>query len=126
MGVAIATDATQAEGVYCEYLTKPYYAKIWVSLGKILHQFSVQVLIRCQLNIIHEVSLVLAVLTVVRFTFQLKSRLAQHNIVRKLVSLKVIVFLGFIQQVCQLSPIHVQNCSWQLLCVGKQSLNAAY
>ena len=28
---AILTDITQAAGVYCEYLSKPYYAHLWVS-----------------------------------------------------------------------------------------------
>ena len=28
---AIATDITQAAGVYCEYVSKPYFAHIWVS-----------------------------------------------------------------------------------------------
>ena len=28
---AIATDITQAAGVYCQYESKTYFAKIWVS-----------------------------------------------------------------------------------------------
>lgn len=28
---AIATDVTQVAGIYCEYVTKPYFAKLYVS-----------------------------------------------------------------------------------------------
>ena len=33
LGVAIATDITEAAGVFCEYETKAYFAKLWVSLS---------------------------------------------------------------------------------------------
>ena len=29
--VAIATDITEAANVYCQFETKPYFAKLWVS-----------------------------------------------------------------------------------------------
>ncbi len=29
--VAILTDVTQAAGVYCQYISKPYFARLWVS-----------------------------------------------------------------------------------------------
>lgn len=28
---SLVTDITQAAGVYCQYLSKPYFAKLWVS-----------------------------------------------------------------------------------------------
>jgi Organic solute transporter Ostalpha len=31
---AIAADVTQAAGVYCEYVSKPYFARLWVSGDK--------------------------------------------------------------------------------------------
>jgi hypothetical protein len=34
LGAAVATDITQAAGVYCEYVSKPYFAKLWVSLRR--------------------------------------------------------------------------------------------
>lgn len=33
LAVAIETDITQAAGVFCEYETKAYFAKLWVSLS---------------------------------------------------------------------------------------------
>lgn len=32
LGIAIATIATQAAGVYCEFESKTHFAKLWVSL----------------------------------------------------------------------------------------------
>ena len=32
LAVAVLTDITEAAGVFCDFETKPYFAKIWVRL----------------------------------------------------------------------------------------------
>ncbi|KAH8665420.1 organic solute transporter Ostalpha-domain-containing protein [Ilyonectria robusta] len=77
---AIATDVTQVAGIYCEYVTKPYFAKLYIS-------------------IILNISLTLAVLSVLRFYKALRPYTEKHKPLAKLVSFKAVVGLGFLQRI---------------------------
>ncbi|GKT83752.1 DUF300 domain-containing protein [Colletotrichum tofieldiae] len=78
--VAIITAITQAAGVYCEFASKAHFAKVWLS-------------------IISNVSLTLAIMTVLRLFMQLKSELAHHQPVAKFLSFKLVVSLTFIENI---------------------------
>ncbi|OHW93123.1 DUF300 domain-containing protein [Colletotrichum incanum] len=78
--VAILTAITQAAGVYCEFASKAHFAKIWLS-------------------IISNVSLTIAIMTVLRFFMQLKSELAHHQPIAKFLSFKLVVSLTFIENI---------------------------
>ncbi|OBR15169.1 Duf300 domain-containing protein [Colletotrichum higginsianum IMI 349063] len=82
--VAILTAITQAAGVYCEFASKAHFAKLWVNP---------------KLSIINNVSLTLAIMTVIRFFMQLKSQLAHHQPVAKFLSFKLVVSLTFIENI---------------------------
>ncbi|KAH8888396.1 hypothetical protein GQ53DRAFT_795912 [Thozetella sp. PMI_491] len=78
--VAVLTDITQAAGVYCEFETNIHFAKIW-------------------LTIIGSVSLAIAITGVLKFYGQLKTHLAHHQPLAKLLAFKLIVGLGFLQNI---------------------------
>ncbi|TDZ31360.1 Transmembrane protein [Colletotrichum spinosum] len=76
--VAVLTAVTQATGVYCQFASKAHYAKVW-------------------LNVINSVSLTMALMTVLRLFMQLKSELAHHKPLAKLLAFKMVVSLTFIE-----------------------------
>ncbi|GKT48147.1 transmembrane protein 234 [Colletotrichum spaethianum] len=78
--VAIVTAITQAAGAYCEFESKAHFAKLWLS-------------------IISNVSLTLALMTVIRFFMQLKSQLKHHQPIAKFLSFKLVVTLTFIETI---------------------------
>ncbi|KAE8378018.1 organic solute transporter Ostalpha-domain-containing protein [Aspergillus bertholletiae] len=78
--VAVATDITQAAGIYCLDSTKPYFAHIW-------------------LTVVVELSTGLAVTSVITFYGALKQHLASHRPLAKLLSFKLIVGLVFIEKI---------------------------
>ncbi|KAI5458811.1 organic solute transporter Ostalpha-domain-containing protein [Mariannaea sp. PMI_226] len=77
---AIATDITQAAGIYCEWVSVPYFARLWIS-------------------IILNVSTAIAVTSVLKFYEALKSHTKEHKPLAKLVAFKAVVGLGFLQKI---------------------------
>ncbi|KAM5349816.1 hypothetical protein ACJ41O_006321 [Fusarium nematophilum] len=76
--VSIATDITAAIGIYCEWGNGLHFAKFW-------------------LRLIQSISLVASVLSILQFYKFLKTDLAHHRPLVKLIALKAIVFLTFLQ-----------------------------
>ncbi|KAL7919637.1 organic solute transporter Ostalpha domain-containing protein [Trichoderma austrokoningii] len=77
---AIATDISEAVGTYCQYKIEPYYTRLWIT-------------------IVSQTSLTIAVTSVLVFVKTLKSELAVHKPMVKLVAFKLIVFLSFVQSI---------------------------
>ncbi|KAJ5746745.1 hypothetical protein N7520_011927 [Penicillium odoratum] len=77
---SLATDFTQVAGVYCLDSDKPYFAHIW-------------------LTVITEVSVAFAVISVITFYRTLKSQLASHRPLSKLLAFKLIVGLTFLERI---------------------------
>ncbi|KAH8650700.1 organic solute transporter Ostalpha-domain-containing protein, partial [Ilyonectria robusta] len=77
---AIATEIIEVAGIYCEYVTKPYFAKLWIS-------------------VIRNILLVLAVLSVLKFYKALKTHTKEHKPLAKLFAFKLVVGLGFLQRI---------------------------
>ncbi|KAL6904752.1 organic solute transporter Ostalpha domain-containing protein [Trichoderma evansii] len=77
---AIATNISQAVGTYCQYKIELYYTRLWIT-------------------IVSQVSLTLAVTSVLLFVKTLQSELAVHKPMLKLVAFKLIVFLNFVQSI---------------------------
>ncbi|KUI66940.1 hypothetical protein VM1G_02451 [Cytospora mali] len=75
--VSIFTDITQAANVYCENSSKTYFAHLWLQL-------------------IHNVSLVLAVMSVLGFYKLLKTELYGHKPLSKLFAFKLMVGINFL------------------------------
>ncbi|CZR59964.1 uncharacterized protein PAC_09859 [Phialocephala subalpina] len=75
--VAILTAITQAAGIYCQYVSKPYYSHLWLTLAK-------------------DASLVVAILSVFKFYLALRSHLAQHKPLAKLLAFKLVVLFTFL------------------------------
>ena len=78
--VSILTDITAAAGVYCEWGSGLHFAKFW-------------------LRLIMSISLGLSVMSILKFYQLLKSDLAHHRPLAKLIAFKAIVFLTFVQGV---------------------------
>ncbi|EXL71194.1 hypothetical protein FOPG_13013 [Fusarium oxysporum f. sp. conglutinans race 2 54008] len=78
IGVAVATDITQAAGIFCQESNDRHFANIY-------------------LRIIMSVSLVISVLSILQMYFLLKKDLAHHNPMLKLTAFKIVVGLTFIQ-----------------------------
>ncbi|KAJ6005225.1 hypothetical protein N7451_003169 [Penicillium sp. IBT 35674x] len=77
---SLATDFTQVAGVYCLDSNKVYFAHLW-------------------LTIITSVSIVFAVMSVLSFYRTLKSHLASHRPLSKLLAFKLIVGLTFLERI---------------------------
>ncbi|OHE93103.1 hypothetical protein CORC01_11592 [Colletotrichum orchidophilum] len=78
--VAILTAITQAAGVYCEFESKVHFARLWLQL-------------------ISNASLTLALMTVIRFFMQLKSKLSHHQPIAKFLAFKLVVTLTFLETI---------------------------
>lgn len=113
---AVLTDITEAAGIYCEYETKPYFAKLWVScpgrtkskyVGQIGRNLSLTTIFTLlQIGIARNVSLSLAVTAVMIFANILKPHLAEQRPLAKLAAIKLIVFLAFLQTVSDHAFLH--------------------
>jgi hypothetical protein len=99
IGVAVATDITQAAGIFCQESNSRHFANIY-------------------LRVIMSISLVVSVLSILQMYFLLKKDLAHHNPMLKLTAFKIVVGLTFIQGVSSV-PIscllHNADCSDHLL-----------
>ncbi|KAL4905595.1 hypothetical protein BDW74DRAFT_152855 [Aspergillus multicolor] len=80
IGVAIATDITQAVGVYCLESNNAHFAHIW-------------------LTVIAIISLVFAVIAILAFYQVVKRQIARHTALAKLLAIKLIVGLAFIERI---------------------------
>ncbi|KAJ0329558.1 hypothetical protein COL5a_004121 [Colletotrichum fioriniae] len=78
--VAILTAITQAAGVYCEFESKVHFARLW-------------------LQIIGTASLTIALMTVIRFFMQLRSKLSHHQPLAKFFAFKLVVTLTFLENI---------------------------
>jgi hypothetical protein len=78
--LALLTDITQAAGKYCFSSHQVYFASIWV-------------------EIIGKISMVLAVISVLRTYMSLKAELRPHRTLQKLFAFKLLIGLQFVQQV---------------------------
>ncbi|RVX67899.1 hypothetical protein B0A52_08504 [Exophiala mesophila] len=80
IGVAIATDITQAINKYCLESNSIHFAQLWLS-------------------IISNISVAIALTSVLRFYGALKKDLKHHKPLAKLVAFKLIIFLSFVQSI---------------------------
>ncbi|KAK1721209.1 organic solute transporter Ostalpha-domain-containing protein [Colletotrichum acutatum] len=78
--VAILTAITQAAGVYCEFESKVHFARLW-------------------LQIIGTASLTIALMTVIRFFMQLRTKLSHHQPLAKFFAFKLVVTLTFLENI---------------------------
>lgn len=78
--VAIFTAITEAKGVYCLVSSKTYFGHLW-------------------LDIVHNISLTVAVMACLRLIGGLKGRLKHHRPLLKLAAFKLIIAINFIVQV---------------------------
>ena len=104
-GVAVATDVTQAFNEYCANGNGAHFAHIWVRRPlKPLYPQSTPykpplTLLLIQLTIIRSISVVMAFIRLLHFYKRLRSELTPHHVVSKLVAIKGIVFLSFLQTI---------------------------
>jgi hypothetical protein len=75
---AIVTDITQAADIYCEWLSKPYFARLWVHISDKNLSISPSANEVLQINLVRNVSLTLAVISVLKFYGALKTHTKQH------------------------------------------------
>lgn len=80
LGVAIATIITQVAGVYCQFESKTNFAKLWLS-------------------IVITISSGLAIAAVLLVAIQLKTHMPNLKPIHKLVAIKLVVGLAFLQQI---------------------------
>ncbi|KAM0234088.1 hypothetical protein ACHAP5_010191 [Fusarium lateritium] len=80
IGVAIATDITEAAGVFCEWSNARQFANIY-------------------LRVIMSVSLVVSVLAILQMYMLLKKDLAHHSPMLKLTAFKIVVGLTFLLEI---------------------------
>ncbi|PYH40715.1 OSTA/TMEM184 family protein [Aspergillus saccharolyticus JOP 1030-1] len=78
--LSLATDITQAAGVYCLESSKPYFAHLWIT-------------------IFINLSLISAVIAVLKFYKSFKSQLKSHQPLAKLLAFKLIVGLSFLERI---------------------------
>lgn len=83
--VAILSAITEAKGVYCLVSSKPYFAHLW-------------------LDIIHNISLTVAVLASLRLIGGLKGRLKHHRPLLKLAAFKLLIAVTGLIQVRSKDP----------------------
>lgn len=75
--ISIATDVTQGINIYCENSSKPYFSHLWLQL-------------------IHNISLITAVVSCLRFYKILKAELYGHKPLCKLFAFKLMVGINFL------------------------------
>ncbi|KAM3434357.1 hypothetical protein NHJ13734_006047 [Beauveria thailandica] len=80
LGIAIATIVTQVAGVYCQYESKTNFAKLWLSIAATL-------------------SSGMAIAAVLLVAIQLKTHMPDLNPMTKLIAIKLVVGLAFLQQI---------------------------
>ncbi|KAI1629515.1 organic solute transporter Ostalpha-domain-containing protein [Exophiala viscosa] len=80
LGVAIATDITQAASVYCLESSSIHYSHLWLEIAS-------------------NVSLSFAITSVVKFYAALKKGLKHHKPLAKFLAFKLIIFLTFLQSI---------------------------
>lgn len=78
--VSVLTDITEAKEVYCLTSSSAHFAHLW-------------------LNIVHSISLTMAVLSCLRLSTALKQQLANHKPLAKLFAFKLLVGLTFLVEV---------------------------
>lgn len=79
--VGIFTAITESKGVYCLVSSKPYFGHLW-------------------LDIVHNVSLTLAIIACLKMYGVLKTQLAHHKPLAKLAAFKLLVGITGLIQVC--------------------------
>jgi hypothetical protein len=83
-GVAALTDITEGTKVYCLVSSKPHFAHLW-------------------LDLVHNISLTMALMAVLRLYSALKSQLGHHRTLAKLLAFKLLVAItGILQVRCTL------------------------
>ena len=99
--VAVATDITQAAGVYCANGSGVHFAHIWVSFAVQQGQWqqSLIAIKKLQLTVVVSISVSVAVLRLLVFYKRTKTELKSHKPLIKLFAIKAIVFLTFAQSV---------------------------
>lgn len=80
LGVAIATIITQVAGVYCQFESKTKYAKLWLS-------------------IVTTLSSGMAIAAILLVAIQLKVHMPNLKPMTKLIAIKLVVGLAFLQQI---------------------------
>lgn len=80
LGVAVATIVTQVAGVYCQFESKTNFAKLWLSIATAL-------------------SSGLAIAAVLLVAVQLKTHMPNLKPMTKLIAIKLVVGLAFLQQI---------------------------
>lgn len=95
--VAAATDITQAVGVFCDNGKGVHFAHTWVCsiVPSACHHTDLVI----ELTVIRSISVALAFIRLLGFYQRTKSELTEHHVLSKLVAIKGIVFLTFIQSV---------------------------
>ena len=97
----IATAASLAAGTYCETSTSIHFAHIWVSNSALGSEYSNNLcLTLAQITVIRAISVVMAVISILTFYKRTSSASKQHAALKQFVSVKILVFLNFIQTVC--------------------------
>lgn len=106
---AVATDITQAVGVYCENSSKAYFAHIWVCRPfSILCSSNIELTFPStviQITVIRSISVALAFIRLFAFFKRLHQPLKQHHIASKLTAIKGIIFLTWVQSVSHTLPM---------------------
>ena len=98
--VAIATDGTEATGIYCRNSNGIHFAHLWVYFHQIFRTGWELLLTRLQLVIIQSVSVAVAIMSIIRFMKERKGTFGPHGLIGKLLAFKLIIGLKFIQDVC--------------------------
>ncbi|EEQ27197.1 conserved hypothetical protein [Microsporum canis CBS 113480] len=78
--VAITTVVTERFGVFCQYKIQPAFAKLW-------------------LTVINNISPAVAFTSVVLVALSMKPHMPQHRLIAKLLAVKLVVGLGFVQRI---------------------------
>ncbi|KAG7005444.1 hypothetical protein G7Y79_00019g046240 [Physcia stellaris] len=98
--VAIATDITQSAGIYCASSSKPHFAHIWVRFNLYSTSKTPSNLpSSAQLEVVRSVSVAVAFLNILAIYTRLRSDLRAHKPFLKLIAIKGIVFLSFLQNI---------------------------
>ena len=97
--VAVATDITQAAGVYCANGSGLHFAHIWVSFALQQGQWQQLIIVKKQLTVVSSISVAMAFIRLLAFYKRTKTELNPHKPLIKLAAIKGIVFLTFLQSV---------------------------